>query len=391
MNKVVKRFKHNMLRGSFGALSTAILLSSTIIPSYAATSNELRESIGLSPNTYEETTIVDTVNNGSSNSGGNNSSDNNGQSHGQNNQTSEDVYAEQVAAEAELNAKISTYENEIAELERSLGSRIANNSTAYLITVTVDDIIGKQNELEELKETGELATDNPFVPNSNSYDDTESTTYTYDGVLAESFTAEEVENITSLDYNIGYIGDEATSVVENYFRLVTPWGFNKHASEEEYGSKFLGMDLYAKPDDTIVSQWNGVVVEIGNDDSNVFQYIKIYHGNRTYTIYSHVYPLSGVYVGTQVRGGQPIAVAADTSSYEPNKENHIMYQVRLDGEYINPLLIYGTRGKTIYETWLTSHAIDNVVEAGEKYYNDIEDETKPSSQNNPPAINAEVG
>lgn len=377
-----KSINHIVLRGLATALSAIVIITSLSSSALAATSNELRKSLGISPNSYGESSVSDTV---TSNSGG---SIGNSYLNSNNGDSSDDSYAESIVNQSNLNEKISKCEKDIKQLEDNLSTRLANGSTAYIITLTVDDILGKQDELSKLKSTGDIAFDNEYVTQTDNSDivDPDGITYNYDGVLANSFEPAELAKITSLDYDIGYIGKQAPCIVKNYFKLVTPWGFNKQAYETEYDSKFLGIELYARPDDEIISQWNGVVVDIGTDDTNYLQYIKIYHGNSTYTVYSHVYPISGVYIGTKVKCGQTIAVAGDTSQYEPEKDNHVMYQIRLDGDYINPLLIYGSRGKQIYETWITSHAIDNVVEAGEKYYNDEDETVEPSSQNNPPPL-----
>ena len=175
-----------------------------------------------------------------------------------------------------------------------------------------------------------------------------------------------------MDYDIGPIGDAAISVVEGYTVIETPYGFTKPSNQKEYTeSKLLGMDLAAEPGERILSQWNGVITQITQDNNSKYSTVTVYHGNSTYTIYNHVVPAEGVAAGQTVRAGSYLANAASTVEIEPEKANHIFYQIKLNGEYINPILIYGSYGKTLYESWLTSHSCDNVVEDGEKYYNDL--------------------
>ena len=350
-------------RGLATALSLIIASTFTIIPVSASTSNELRESIGLPKNVYESTIDYTPNNSGVVDVEGKTDSESTAI-------TEEDVEVETIIGYIDTNKDVSDYANNISQLETRLITRIGNCTNAYLITVTVDEIIEAKDAMNKLISSGNnFATDYIYEsltkPSEEDIED--------DMVVNQYLSDDEVAKINSLDYDIGGIGDQAISVVQNYFRLVMPWGFNKHASQEEFTeSKLLGMDLYTQPGDNIVSQWNGVIVGTYPDSSNKYQCIKIYHGNSTYTFYSHVYPVSSAAVGKAVRAGEVIGVAADTSEIEPNKENHIFYQVKLNGNYINPLLIYGNRGQKIYETWFTSHAYDNLIEAGEKYYNDID-------------------
>ena len=375
--------KHFMLRGLAITLSASLLIGGNTVV-YAATTNDLRSSLGLSEihygssgNSSSGQDILDSTENSSVES-----------STSPNKTTNSDSEYSSIIDRATIEDKIDQCNSEIRKLKSTLSTRLSSGSTAYIIKKNIEDILAKQSELRTLeKSTNDLAIDNVYESHETSTTNTNSAEqFEYDSVIASSMTAAEAAAIDSEDYNIGYIGEMAHSVVENYFQLVTPWGFNKHASEEKYGSKLLGMELYARPGDYIVSQWNGVVVDTGYDDSNIFQYIKIYHGNSTYTTYSHVYAIEGIKIGAKIKQGQRIAVAADTSAYE-DKENHILYQVEIDGSYINPLLIYGSSGKKIYEAWYTSHAYDNVVEAGEKYFNDIEkEEVVESNKNDPPEV-----
>lgn len=366
-----------MLRGLGIALSAfllTVLIGGNIGISLADTSNDLRESLEISPNTYGTNIYshsgVNTTNKGDSSVDQDYS--------GSYIVDSEDTQSEELATYVKIESEIKECESAINSLKSTLKTRLDNGSRAYVITLTVDDIIARQKRIDELKKTELTATDN--IPNSKpNYD--KSVNYSeednqYSEIIKSSFSESEVAEISSLSYNIGYIGASAPCIVEKYFKLVTPWGFTKHASEETYGEKMLGIDLYAKEGDKIISQWNGMVVDIGPDDSNEMQYIKIYHGNSTYTIYSHVYPTDRIYVGTKVTQGQIIAEAANTYEYETNKDNHVFYQVRLNGEFINPILVYGNRGQQIYETWLTSYAYDNVVESGEEYFNSKDEEWK---------------
>ena len=274
--------------------------------------------------------------------------------------------------------ELSKVDSTIEQLKSRINTRINNKSNAYLIVSTVDDLLNCLDERQSILSKG--SKDNKYEYTAEVAGKTGKYTLSDDAVSEDEESlnlifntlgeSEEMKSIYSLDYDIGGIGDTAFSVVENYFKLVTPYGFTKYALEDKYtNSKLLGIELYAMPGDNIRSQWNGVVVGVYDDLHGQGQVINVYHGNSTYTKYSHVLAKGNITVGAKVKAGGIIAVAADTSSSEPGKDNHILYQIKLNGEFINPLLIYGTRGQKIYEDWLTSYPYDNVVELGEEYFN----------------------
>lgn len=361
-------YKRLIARGLLGVLLLSFVTTNCINLSFASTSNELREYLGLQPNKYISTDEPDVI------------YDNTTVEKTIESLSEEDLRSDYIY---EIGSNIvSTEEQEklVDQLEARVNTRIKNNSTAYLIIESIDELISARNELEDLKES-QSSLNNGYATDYNIKIDANLNKPNISEVLSEESNSQDIVNnnyveydsrrdIKSLDYNIGGIGQYATSVVDNYFILVTPWGFTKHALEEHYNSsKLLGMNLYAKEGDAILSQWNGVVVDISNDSTNSLKKIKIYHGNSTYTEYSHVVPNDGIKVGTAVYQGQTIAKAGNTVQFDDNLDNHIFYQIKLNGSYINPILIYGTQGKYLYEKWLTTYPYDNVIEAGEKYYN----------------------
>lgn len=388
------------LRCAFTAISAVLLAVVVVLGgpdyliSYGATGNELRDSLGIERNYYNsnDTIIIEEENGTDTNNTSTNTIDDDISNKEQADTTDSSVDYSSVVAEADLRVNIDNAKNEIDSLKSLLKSRLDNNSTAYLITMTVNNIFDKQTELEGLeKQLNELeynyGKDNMieavYEPDSNSNAEVNTSTLDESNLMANSFSTAMLETINSDTFDIGYIGDRAPFVVDNAVKLVTPWGFTKKANETEYGSKFLGIELYANQNDIIKSQWNGVVVDIGKDNSNNAQYIKIYHGNSIYTIYRHINVADEIDIGTNVNQNQCIGYAADTTASEPDKSNHMMYQLEIDNKYINPLLIYGSIGKSVYEKWLTTTAYDNLVESGEKYYNDIEIETSLENEDEP--------
>lgn len=367
------------LRGLNIALLATLIIVNSAVGASAATSNELREFIGL-----RSTVILDDITQNNSSSVENSDTYNtNKGSNKKYNLSSEDKEANKISDSSTLQNNYNAQVENIKSIKERIGSRISRNASAQVIVLTIDELLDAEQSLTQMEKGNLYANDsNDDTLSGNRKDVTDDTYIEDDITILNSFGTDKLQDISSMRYNIGKIGDSCPSVVENYFELVMPYGYNKPANKKSYtDSKLLGMELYAKPEDDILAQFNGIVVAIDDDDLEGLQYIKVYHGNSTFTIYSHVHPVKDIYVGTRVKQGQVIAVAGDTTSHEQSKDNHILYQVRLDGNFINPLLIYGNKGKDIYERWITSHAIDNVVSSGERYYNAVNDNYKVDNSN----------
>lgn len=352
---------------------TLVLLMSVSItsPAQAATTNDLRGLLGIAKReiptsnySFETSTSGATGNAGTT---------------GDEKVTDEpvDEEAEKYIVLADNAKQIEGYTTTLNQLKSRLSQRIESNSTAYLIVATVDEIVSTNSTIEKLKASkdNDYASDYIATPSGSSGTNTATSGSTtgnseYEQFMNSSFSEDLVSSISSLDYDIGTVGDAAPCIVENYFKLVTPWGFTKATNSDDYGEKLLGIDLYAQNGDRIKSQWNGIVVDLGKDNTDNLQYVKIYHGNSTFTVISHINLEQDIYIGSEVYQGKILGTAGDMLEFEPNKENHVFYQVIIDNEYTNPLLVYGSRAKSVYETWLTTHPLDNVVEQGESYYNE---------------------
>ena len=386
--------RNNLIRrGLISALSLVITISILPTYSYAYTSNDLREYLGMNKTEYvtdpplgdQLTGLVDI--------------DDTNHSDQQIETDLEKSETEVVITGTQQSSSLALYQDKVDRLEDLFRARLDNLSNAYLLVNTVDELIQAKEDLVRQRDLYERS----------RYSDGISIRLSENGnVLGteynpnnKSIEQKELADIYSLDYEIGAIGQFAISVVEQRNKLVTPYGYTKYNYEESYtDSKLLGVDLYAKEDDNIRSQWNGIIISIKDDYTNKFQSVTVYHGNSLYTIYSHVYIVDGIKVGSTVRSGTIIAKAANTKSVESDKENHIFYQIKIGNDFINPILIYGESGKRIYEQWLTSHDQTNVIDIGEKFFTEsdlvipegIEDDVLPviypdfNSENNTPEL-----
>lgn len=93
-----------------------------------------------------------------------------------------------------------------------------------------------------------------------------------------------------------------------------------------------GIDI-GVPSGTSVVAANGGTVTTASYQSAAGNYVMIYHGNSTYTVYMHLSSIN-VSVGQSVSKGQVIAYSGNTGvSTGP----HLHFGVNVNGSYVNPL------------------------------------------------------
>ncbi|WOO35102.1 peptidoglycan DD-metalloendopeptidase family protein [Anaerocolumna sp. AGMB13020] len=114
-------------------------------------------------------------------------------------------------------------------------------------------------------------------------------------------------------------------------RITSGFGYRDQPTEGA-STYHKGIDIGAPTGTTIVAAAGGSVVTASYSVSGG-NYIMIYHGNSTYTIYMHCSKLL-VSVGDEVSQGQSIALVGSTGiSTGP----HLHFAVTVNGEYKNPL------------------------------------------------------
>lgn len=174
-------------------------------------------------------------------------------------------------------------------------------------------------------------------------------------------------SIASPFFNIGFFGDFYFKPVNGPLRLITPYGYRKN-DNGEFGNKHLGIDLLANEGAEINPMFNGIISDIEKDIYGDNYTVTLFHGNGLYTVYHHVEMLSGFTRGKQVSYTDVIALAVNTIEYEEDKDNHIMLQVVLDGNYINPLYLFGPTGERIFKNWESRTTEVYAVDSNEFFY-----------------------
>jgi murein DD-endopeptidase MepM/ murein hydrolase activator NlpD len=106
-----------------------------------------------------------------------------------------------------------------------------------------------------------------------------------------------------------------------------------------WGTQHLGLDIAAAYGSTIRAAANGTVVQ-ANVNGGYGNFVLIDHGNGTMTAYGHASKLL-VEAGQKVEAGTPIALVGSTGF---STGAHLHFEVRRNGEKINPMPWMAARG-----------------------------------------------
>ena len=99
-----------------------------------------------------------------------------------------------------------------------------------------------------------------------------------------------------------------------------------------------GVDIAASLGSEVVAASSGVVCRVWSDPM-MGQSVTIDHGDEIYTTYMNLSPeiAEGITVGAKVTMGQIIGSVGDTSLTEIAEEPHLHFEIKVDGQYADPL------------------------------------------------------
>lgn len=99
-----------------------------------------------------------------------------------------------------------------------------------------------------------------------------------------------------------------------------------------------GIDIAASLGSEVVAASSGVVCRVWSDPM-MGQSVTIDHGDEIYTTYMNLSPeiAEGITVGAKVTMGQIIGSVGDTSLTEIAEEPHLHFEIKVDGQYADPL------------------------------------------------------
>lgn len=230
------------------------------------------------------------------------------------------------------------YISKIAESDRELLERI--ESEKIKIQTTKEELEKKQNEYKEAKaniekinitlKNSRMIKDNYVAELSENEKSLQSKIDEYDAGIA-SIEAEirraQAQNINS---DLHYEGGVMSWPLPGYSGTSSSFGYRYHPITGVW-RMHTGLDIPAPAGTSIRAAEDGVV-QTSTYNGSYGNYLLIYHGGTTYTLYAHCSALYKL-VGDTVTKGEVIAAVGTTGS---STGNHLHFEVRQNGTYINP-------------------------------------------------------
>ena len=230
------------------------------------------------------------------------------------------------------------YISKIAESDRNLLERIEEEKIK--IEETKNSLQTKQNEYKEAKanmekinitlKNSKATKDNYVAELSENEKILQAKIDEYDAGIA-SIEAEirraQVQNANS---DLHYEGGVMSWPLPGYSGISSSFGYRLHPITGVW-RMHTGLDIPAPAGTSIRAAEDGVV-QTSTYNSSYGNYLLIYHGGTTYTLYAHCSMLYKS-VGDSVTKGEVIAAVGTTGS---STGNHLHFEVRQNGTYINP-------------------------------------------------------
>ena len=151
------------------------------------------------------------------------------------------------------------------------------------------------------------------------------------------------------DYEIGALGDDMRSPVYTGFLITSPYGFRVDPILKTELSFHSGLDLAGSKGDYVLSMWHGIVSNVYESEQGG-KTVEISHGPDLITRYLHLENID-VTMGQKVQQYDIIGGVGSTGTRSTG--NHLHLEVLLDGEYVNPLLVFGNMGLRAFKEYLS--------------------------------------
>lgn len=151
----------------------------------------------------------------------------------------------------------------------------------------------------------------------------------------ESELQDEADQLTSVIKNLQlaetYVGGEMMWPVPDHYTITSPFGNRFHPISKTY-KMHTGIDISCPRNTDVVAAQSGTVIYSGWY-SGYGKVIIVDHGGGYSTLYGHNDGLVGK-VGQSVKKGELIAKSGSTG-YSTGP--HVHFEVRINGEYVDPL------------------------------------------------------
>lgn len=174
-------------------------------------------------------------------------------------------------------------------------------------------------------------------------------------------------DIKSRWYIIGHIGSHLKDVVTP-MRIYKPYGYLAEEIDGKLtplGDKNNALWLKIEEGSNVKSLFNGIVYSVESEEDNELYSICISHGQDVYTIYRHIKLNDILHKGDKITQYQILGTVGKSSHDEIT---HLELQVVIEGRYVNPLTLFGTSGKNLYNMYERNYTDRYYVEVGEYAY-----------------------
>lgn len=258
----------------------------------------------------------------------------------------------------EIDKKFATPENENVAF-------VTLDNVEYEKTIASKNLVNEEDALEKLKESAK----NVYRVYEVSYSENEESIYVYSMEEAEKITQNLKEKYSEIEPNLSiqelYVEKEVTeesiklakqkieedlenkkndqkqkeieakTINEIYIAcapLSTGWISSRYGSVERIRDHVhQGLDIAAPYGTQIKAVADGTVVSAGWS-GGYGNLVIVDHGNGVRTYYGHCSSITA-YVGKQVTAGDIIAKVGSTGN---STGNHLHFEIRVDGKYVNP-------------------------------------------------------
>ncbi len=232
--------------------------------------------------------------------------------------------AEEVFAKAKDKLSVSLYTDWSYEVDME-----------YETNVTYDDT--KDNSYEEVTKEGEVGKTTVYM-RLNYVDGNLTDSVVTDTKITKEPVAEEITKGSKQGETEYKSDSESTATGESTGNFMWPVPHTHNITsymEWRWGRMHNGIDIaggddYGQP---IVASDGGVVTFAGNDGGGYGNYVMIDHGNGYMTVYGHASEIC-CSTGQYVNQGDTIALIGSTGN---STGPHLHFEIRLNGEYQNPL------------------------------------------------------
>ena len=241
-------------------------------------------------------------------------------------------------------------------LEKELEVAIDDFANAFECGSSISEVLKKKSivesilhRIDSLRDIG-YDIDVEYVPN----------------VWTEKYEeVQEVINEMSKFYDIGDIGEEMLVPYLGTFNIYSAFGTRLNKFTYDSVENHHGIDFDVPLNTMVLAQWSGIVSKIYTTESGG-KTVEISHGDNLKTVYSHLGEIL-VVLGENVGQYEGIGRTGNTGKMVTP---HLHFEVILDGEYINPIYLYGEKGLSAFKTYASIYASEW------SKYNKIKDDIK---------------